>query len=223
MAQLEQGSPAKDETLQLRVGLNNVGDALEYFKAFQATPSPTVDQLLPDILGQLKVTNAEVAPARAGVINLTGIATLATGTVKWFNEANYVEIYVKNNSKERFNVFNSNGADEGFQEVNAGLFLGAAVADIKKNYEKELQSILRTQGAAITVRVWTADFKVIGERFHTAIQNAEVIPTTSGTTYKFYYDQGIPAFLPFPFANVTDGQIFLNVTRTELIPEAALL
>jgi hypothetical protein len=188
---LEQGSLAKDEMLQLNVELGNVEDAFEFLKAFQATTTTSVAQLLPQ-LGQLKVLNADVAAAKAGVNILTGIETLATGTVKWFNDAKYFEITVKNNSKEMFNVFNSNGADEGFQEVGVARFLDMAVADVKETYEKELQYILSTQGSAVGGdTVWTADFQIIGERFQIVFRNAEVIPSTSGRKYRLFYDQGM--------------------------------
>jgi hypothetical protein len=206
-----QGSPAQAEMLQLKVELGNLEYVWEVFMQLQATTTTSVAQLLPQ-LGQLKVTDAEIAAAKAGVNTLTGIAALATGTVKWFNDAKYFEIDVKNNSKEMFNVFNSNGADEGFQEVNAGLFLDAVVADVKETYEKELQSILRTQGAAVGGdTVWTADFQVNGESYWVPMRNAEVIQTTSGRIYRLVYDVGIPEQL-IRFVNHDDVVI---LTRTE--------
>ena len=208
LTSLEQGSLAKDETLQLKVELNNLEYAWEYFKTLQATPTTSVLELLPQ-LGQLKVTNADVAAAKAGVTILTGIETLATGTVKWYND--YVEILVKNNSEETFNVFNSNGADEGFQEVGVARFLNAVVADVKETYQLELQNIINPTSASDYV-VWSADFQVMGENYRMVIQNAEVKQTTSGTTYKFYYDQGILEQL-FRVGNHDD--VIVILTRTE--------
>ena len=208
LTSLEQGSLAKDETLQLKVELNNLEYAWEYFKTLQATPTTSVGQLLSSI-GQLKVTNADVAAAKAGVTILTGIETLATGTVKWYND--YVEILVKNNSEETFNVFNSNGADEGFQEVGVARFLNAVVADVKETYQLELQNIINPTSASDYV-VWSADFQVMGENYRMVIQNAEVKQTTSGTTYKFYYDQGILEQL-FRVGNHDD--VIVILTRTE--------
>ena len=209
-----QGSPAQAEMLQLKVELGNLEYVWEVFMQLQATTTTSVAQLLPQ-LGQLKVTDAEIAAAKAGVNTLTGIAALATGTVKWFNDAKYFEIDVKNNSKERFNVVNSNGADEGFQEVNAGLFLDAVVADVKETYEKELQSILRTPGAAVGGEfdvVWTADFQVNGESYWVPMRNAEVIQTTSGRIYRLVYDVGILEQL-FRVGNHDD--VIVILTRTE--------
>lgn len=211
---VEQGYPAQAETLQLKVELGNLEYVWEVFMQLQATTTTSVAQLLPQ-LGQLKVTDAEIAAAKAGVNTLTGIAALATGTVKWFNDAKYFEIDVKNNSKERFNVVNSNGADEGFQEVNAGLFLDAVVADVKETYEKELQSILRTPGAAVGGEfdvVWTADFQVNGESYWVPMRNAEVIQTTSGRIYRLVYDVGILEQL-FRVGNHDD--VIVILTRTE--------
>lgn len=213
---LEVGSLAKDETLQLRVGLNNVATAWGYL---QSQPTIiTVDQLLTNF-GPLEVTDVAVAAAKAGVKALTAVATLDNGTVKWFNGANYFEIVEQNDSRETFTMCNSNGADEGFQIVGVARLLDTAVLEIKDNYNKELQDIINptpTVFAGAEIQ-WTADFQVKDEILRLVLLDAEVIQrNTSKTTYKFYYDQGIAQKLLLD--NVTDGQIVLNVTRREYIP-----
>jgi hypothetical protein len=222
---VEQGSSAKGETLQLKVGLDNVESALSVLRQVQNTASLTVGHLL-SYIGPLKVLNAEIAPAKAGVDTLTAVATLATGTVKLFNH--YIEILVKNNSRETCRVFNSNGTDEEFREVYAVQLLDAAVADVKKNYDEESQSILRTHGDVFNNVSWTANIQVIGEsfHFHWALRNAEVEQTTSETTYRLFYDQVIPQFQNrfHPANAIMDGAMFgLMLIRTELIPADAQL
>ena len=209
LVQVAQGSPAKDETLQLKVELINGRSTFELIRRFQATTTTSVAQLLPQ-LGQLKVTDAEIAAAKAGVNTLTGIAALATGTVKWFND--YVEFHVKNNSNETFNVVNSDGADEVFRYVNLDTLLNAVVLENKANYEKELQNIINpTSAVGGDFTVWTANVQVMGESYQVKIWNAEVIQTTSGRIYRLVYDVGIPEQL-IRFVNHDDVVI---LTRTE--------
>jgi hypothetical protein len=213
-----QGFLAKDEMLQLKVDLGNVEYAREIFVQLQAIPTTGVAQLLSSI-GTLKMLNAEVAPEKAGVNALTGITTLDKGTVKLYKEGKYVEFTVKNNSKETFNVVNSNGAVERFREVNNELFLDATVFEIKENYEKESQYSLSTPGAAVgDWVVWTVDFQVMGERVQIALHNADVIQTTSGTKYRLFYDQVILDRW-FRLANHDRIVVF---TRTEFKPNLVL-
>ena len=212
LSPLKVGSLAKEEMLQLKVDLSNLDATLNVYKTFQAIPSLTVTQLLSSI-GTLKVINADVAAAKAGVNTLTGIAALATGTVKWFND--YVEFHVKNNSNETFNVVNSDGADEVFREVNLDTLLNAVVLENKANYEKELQNIINpTSAVGGDFTVWTANVQVMGESYQVKIWNAEVKQTRSGTIYTLFYDQGIPEVLPFLLAK-RDDDVIVKFTRTE--------
>ena len=99
---------------------------------------------------------------------------------------------------------------------------------LKKNYDEESQSILRTHGDVFNNVSWTANIQVIGEsfHFHWALRNAEVEQTTSETTYRLFYDQVIPQFQNrfHPANAIMDGAMFgLMLIRTELIPADAQL
>lgn len=183
LAQLEQGSPAKDTTLQLNVDLGNVEIGLDVFKALQDTPSPTADQLLTNF-GTFKVTNAEENGAKAEVKVLTATMTLAPE--RWFNDANCFELFIPNDSNEMVKVVNSNGVDEHFKEVYAYQFLQAAVDDIKENYKNKLENILNNTRDVFT---WTLEFMTTGgERYPLIFLNAEVEQTKSGKKFKFFYE-----------------------------------
>ena len=190
LAQVKKGSLAKDEMLQLRVDLGNVVDAFDVLKGIQdIIPAATVGQLIP-FLGKFKVKDAELSLAKAEVKALTAITNLTKENIELYKEDNYFEITVPPNSKETFNVVNSNGGVDRFREVGIDMFLDATVLELKENYENVLQSILSTPGATVgdIEVIWTVDFQVMGVRF--PVVNAEVIQTTSGgKTYRLFYDQ----------------------------------
>jgi hypothetical protein len=216
LAEVPQGFLAKDEMLQLKVDLDNVEDALVFFRQLQAIPTTSVDQLLSSI-GTLKMLNAEISPEKAGVNALTGITTLDFGTVKWFD--NSLEILLPPNSKETFNVVNSTGSDRYglsfHQDVGIDILLDAALADIKTNYVRELRDVLNSSDTDDQgVVTWMMTVTSGGERFQAELYNADVIQNTSGTKYRFlFYDDQVIR-LPLDFLS---DCVQVTFNRTELV------
>ena len=217
LAQVKKGSLAKEDTLQLKVDLGNFLNALDVFKGIQAIPTATFGELSP-LLGMLKVTGVEISLAKAEVKVVTAITTLALGTVKWFD--NSLEILLPINSKETFNVVNSNRGerDDGlfsFQDVHIEIFLDAALADIKTNYVRELRDVLNSSDTDDQGDVtWMMTVTSGGERLQAALYNAEVIQTTSVTKYRFlFYDDQVIR-LPLDFLS---DYVQVTFNRTELV------
>ncbi len=211
-AEVPLGSPANDEMLQIKVNLDKFESALNVYKALQtvwALQEPQdriifLGQLFP-ILETFNVTDVVVAGARAEVRVITALATLATGTVKWFNKANYFEITVKDNSIGNFTMCNSNGVDEYFQEVDAIVFLNAAVSEIKENYENNLKNIINPSMSISDVDdIVKSDpfymlFATGGETCKIKVTNAEILQTIDGTIYKFFYENDNVPIVPLIF------------------------
>lgn len=227
LAPVAQGSPAKNKTLELKVDLPNVATALDIYKSIRDMEFTTLGELIPQ-LRALKVTDAEANDAKAEVKVLTATANLAPTNFNWLNEANYLEITVRNDSNETFKVVNSNGADQEFSDIYMKGFLDAAFDDIKKKYEKGLADVFSISATAAGADIaWNA---MVGETLQGQLFNAEVVENTNEKRYKLFYKErggsltALPifetqagdAFIPTNVISITDGQIFFTLTRTEV-------
>jgi hypothetical protein len=214
LAQVKKGSLAKEDTLQLKVDLPDLVVAFDVFQGIQATTvAVPLAQLF--MLEPYKVTNVEISPAKTEVKVVTAIMSLAKGNIRWVvndDADNYIEITVPKNSREIVTLCNSN--DLSFHDVGVGSFLEAVVADIKTNYEKDLQNIFNSSDTDIIATIdeqvaWMMTVTSGGERFQLELYNALVFRSTLEEVYRL-------SFPPSQLRNYLSDRVGVEATFTRI-------
>jgi hypothetical protein len=197
---IEVGSSAKPEALTLKVEFDTLTQALSVLRELQspATAGFTVAQVN-TVLGELEVTDAEVSPAERSVRVMNSAVTFATGTVKWFNKANFFEIRLEDNSTDKMTVCDGAGI---FRDLLTIDFLDAVILDIKKMKEKADINLVDLPFSNNNLpQVWIATVThrdlILGEGYRMFITDAEIKQTVHGSIYKFSYQSSMP--MPYLF------------------------
>ncbi len=159
------------------------------------------------------MTNAEVSPAERSVRVMNSAVTLATGTVKWFNKANFFEIRLEDNSTDKMTVCDGVGT---FRDLLAIQVFDAIVTDIKKMKE---QADISLVDSPFSNNNWSELWKitvihqdiVLGEEYRMFITDADIKQTVHGYIYKFSYQSSMP--VPFWLEQNVDDHYRFHFTK----------
>jgi hypothetical protein len=183
---IEVGSPAKNETLQLKVDLVSFNKALEISKNIRSLGNTVTLAQLSSVFQPLKVTDAILSLAKPGVKVINAAVTLALGTVQWFDD--YFEIRVQN---EKYMMTLCDGFGT-FLDLLAPEVLNAIVSDIITTKEQRYKNLVKSQLSNNLYQQWWGlwDLKINGFGF--TITDAEITRNKNGYKYKFHFNSLVP-------------------------------
>lgn len=186
---IEVGSPAKNETLQLKVDLVSFKKALEISKNIRSLGNTVTLAQLSSVFGPFKVTNAIVSFAKPSVKVTNAAVTLAPETLNFFG--NYFEILFEN-EKYMYMMTMCDGFGKSM-DLPAREGLNAIVSDITKTKEQRYKNLV---ALSLSNNLYGLDnWFVAIDRFYLTITNAEITRNKNGYKFQFHYNSLAPELL----------------------------